>query len=129
MRISGSHRRLVSLLAALVLLAGAIAPAISAVLGPQRQASMFEICTAEGTRLVAVPDGAADPQSAPSGTHGVGHCPFCGSHAPVLHAPPVASPVLLLPGLVEARPPAFLFAPRTLHAWKSAQPRAPPPFS
>ena len=129
MRSSGRYRRVVSLLAALVLLVGALAPAMSSVLGPQRSHALLEICTVEGTVLVAAPEGFGDPDPAPSAGHGVEHCPFCGSHAPTLHAPSAMAAVLHVPGLAEARPPAFLFAPRTLHAWTSAQPRAPPSFS
>ena len=125
----GSHRRLVSLVAALVLLLGAVAPAISALVGPRQTHALLELCTAEGTVLVASADGLGDPQPAPSGAHAFEHCPFCGSHAPVGHAPPTAAAVLVVPGLIEARPPAFLFAPRTPHVWTSAQPRAPPSFS
>jgi hypothetical protein len=125
----GRHRRLVSLFAALVLLMGSVAPAISAMLVPQRAHGLLEICTVEGTVLVAAPDGFGDPEPARSAGHGFEHCPFCAPHAPILHAPPAASAVLHLQGLTEARPPAFLFAPRTLHAWTSAQPRAPPLFS
>ena len=129
MRAPSRHRRLLSLFAAFVLLMGSVAPAISAMLGPQRTHGLLEVCTVEGTVLVAAPEGFGEPEPAPSAGHGFEHCPFCGSHAPTLHAPPATVAVLHLSGLSEARPPAFLFAPRTLHAWASAQPRAPPSFS
>lgn len=126
MRSSARHRRLVSLLAAFVLLVGTIAPTVSAMLGPQRVHSLFEVCTAEGIVLVDAHGRVTDPQPLPSGAHGLEHCPFCGSHAPVLHLPPTSTAALPVTGLTEARPPAFLFAPPTQHAWTSAQPRAPP---
>ncbi len=75
---------------------------------------------------VAASEGVADDEPSPMGGHGFKHCLFCGSHAAVMHGPPVTAVVLYVPHLTEARPPAFLFAPRTLHAWTSAQPRAPP---
>ena len=39
-----------------------------------------------------------------------------------------AQPVLALPLASADAPPLFLHAPRTLFAWRSAQPRGPPPF-
>ena len=123
---SAPARRLVSVIAAFVLLMGTIAPAISAMLGPQRAHALLEVCTAEGTVLVAAPEGLTDPQPGSSGGHAFEHCPFCGSHAPALYGPPASSAVLTVPALADVRPAAFLFAPRTLHAWTSAQARAPP---
>ncbi len=54
------------------------------------------------------------------------HCPLCTLSAPDL-APPPAPP--LQPLAVQPlalQPPLWLAAPRPLHAWVAAQPRAPP---
>lgn len=54
------------------------------------------------------------------------HCPFCMPRADGL-APPPALPRMDLGAVASAEPPPlFLLAPRPLHAWCSAQPRAPP---
>jgi hypothetical protein len=122
----GRHRRWVALVAAFALLLGAFAPAISAVIGPRHDQAYLEVCTAGGSMWVATSEGVADDEPSPMGSHGFKPCLFCGSHAAVPHGPPVAAVVFYVPHLTEARPPALLFAPRTLHAWTSAQPRAPP---
>lgn len=129
MRSSIVHRRLVSLVAAFAFLMGAVAPAISAMLGPQRAVAMLEVCTAEGTVLVHAHSGLDGRQPSPPAGHGFDHCPYCGSQATPLHPPPAPAAALPVPGLTEARPAAFLFAPSTPHAWTSAQPRAPPSLS
>ena len=54
------------------------------------------------------------------------HCPFCSPHANEMAPPPAPSALPLAPVRAEAVPALFLAAPRPLHAWTSAQPRAPP---
>jgi hypothetical protein len=53
------------------------------------------------------------------------HCPFCHLHADALQVPFVSIPVLPYASK-PARPSLFFLAPSLLHAWRSAQPRAPP---
>ncbi|HEX8885456.1 MAG TPA: DUF2946 domain-containing protein [Noviherbaspirillum sp.] len=53
------------------------------------------------------------------------HCPFCHLHADALQVPFVSIPVLPTASK-PARPLLFFLAPSLLHAWRSAQPRAPP---
>lgn len=79
-----------------------------------------EVCTPTGMKLVPLDDGAATPD--PS-VH-LEHCVFCAAAA----APPPATPdgVLPSPPAGTEHPPRFLHAPRTPHAWASANPRAPP---
>lgn len=88
-----------------------------------------EICTALGARLVRVGD-AAPGSSAPKlpGEHLLQHCPYCSLHATGGLPPAPASP-LVLPALSFGLPERFYSAPATLHAWASAQPRAPPRIS
>lgn len=67
--------------------------------------------------------GGHDPASPPA-LH-LEHCPFCHLHADALQVPAVSVPVL--PSASKpGRPLLFFLAPSLLHAWRSAQPRAPP---
>lgn len=80
-----------------------------------------EVCTAQGTRWVALDDAAPDPASA-----GVfEHCPFCGA-APALGLPPAPVAWLLASALHEPAVAAGLAAPKRL-AGVQARPRGPPP--
>jgi hypothetical protein len=96
-----------------------------------------EVCTLQGPQRVAVDaDGKlvdtvidASADAAIAGAAHLQHCPLC---ALCLDAPalPSAAPAVLAPALADGDPPAaFLHAPRTLHAWRSAQPRGPPSLS
>lgn len=125
--LSQSTRRLISWVALLAIVMAALAPTVSRALGPDAAAAWVEICTAQGSRWVAAAD-QGDAGSSDAG-HAGEHCPYCSLHLPVLGTPPAATPVLVLPALAHAVPAAFLAAPRTLHAWVVAQPRAPPAFS
>jgi len=95
----------------------------------QRTSPYVEICTPQGAKLVALKGEPADATQAPGAQAGhLQHCPLCGIafDAP---PPPMAAVALLLP-IASARLPAlYLHAPYTLHAWRSAQPRAPPTVS
>ena len=85
-----------------------------------------EICTAQG------PERGAPGDSMPAGeVAGVqGHCPYCACGGTPAMLPPVAvTAALPLPPESAGPPPLFLHAPRTLFAWASAQPRAPPALS
>lgn len=129
MQVFRAHRRLVTLIAVFAILVGSLAPVVSRVLAGGGPTEMAEYCTADGTVMVMLDDrdghdGHTGGSS--SGGHPFEHCPYCSSHAPALDLPPVAMVVRLVPGLSDAPPPARLFAPRTLHAWLTAQPRAPP---
>ena len=127
MLLSQPTRRLISWLALLAVVMAALAPTMSRALGREAAAAWVEVCTAQGSRWVAL-DGQGDAGSSDAGHPGE-HCPYCSLHVPVLGTPPADAPVLVLPALVHAVPTAFLAAPRTLHAWVVAQPRAPPAFS
>lgn len=85
-----------------------------------------EICTAQG------PQRAASGETLPAGdVAGVqGHCPYCACGGTPAMLPPAAATAVLPPAPAPAGPPPlFLHAPRTLFAWASAQPRAPPALS
>jgi hypothetical protein len=91
--------------------------------------SLAEVCTAQGSQWVSLP---GQPVGGDAPATGVGHledCPYCSQGAASACLPP-ALPALQLPAISGAvSPPLFLHAPRTLFAWASAQPRAPPALS
>jgi hypothetical protein len=126
MRLAATTRRLATWIAALAILMAALAPALSHALGAQQAASWIEICSAQGSKWLPVDD---DGSSKPKAAHAFEHCPYCTVHAQGLGLPPVVPAVAHPAGLHDIAPQAFLAAPRTLHAWVSAQPRAPPLFS
>jgi hypothetical protein len=96
-----------------------------------------EVCTPQGPQRIAV-DAAgklADTVvNSPSGDAAMAaaqqpHCPMCALAAD-LPMVPLARPSVLPPAPSGDGPPAaFLHAPRSLHLWLGAQPRAPPVFS
>jgi Protein of unknown function (DUF2946) len=113
-------------MAVLALLMAALAPSISHALSAGQGDTWTEICTAVGSRWVQADGPSSDPAPASGDVHALEHCPYCSLHANDLAipaAPAAAAPALAGPDLL---PVAFLAAPRTLHAWLSAQPRAPP---
>lgn len=125
MRASRAHARLTSWIAVLAVLLASLAPSLSHALAPAAGSTWTEVCTVEGSKWVQ----AGDDGSAPSAAHVLDHCPYCSLHTPTPGLPP-AAPVVQLPlAAAQAVPRAFLAAPRTLHAWVRAQPRAPPLFS
>lgn len=74
--------------------------------------------------------GPTDPAGSRQATGVMGeHCPFCMPRADLLAPPPTLPPMALGAVTHADPPPLFLWAPRPLHAWCSAQPRAPPALS
>ena len=57
------------------------------------------------------------------------HCPLCALSFAAVTLPPAPSAAPALTLLRFEPPPLFLRAPRTLFAWRSAQPRGPPRLS
>ena len=122
-------RLLTSWIAVLAVLMAALAPSISHALGAKNGASWVEVCSTVGAKWVQ-PDGSSTDKAPASGdVHPFEHCPYCSLHANAIAIPP--APLALAPTLALSHlvPSAFLAAPHTLHAWVSAQPRAPPQFS
>ncbi|OGA82381.1 MAG: hypothetical protein A2711_15075 [Burkholderiales bacterium RIFCSPHIGHO2_01_FULL_63_240] len=89
--------------------------------------TLTEVCSAQGTRWVSVSTDA--PADQPAAEHSAQHCPWCAHHAPTLGLPPAGLDMSWLRETTHALPRAFLHAPRTLHAWRGTQPRAPPRLS
>lgn len=132
------RRKTAAWLALIAMLAGALLPTVSHALASARGETWTAVCTAQGVRWMAA-DAASDwsfdaaLRATSAGSQGVpgtaapwDPCPYCthASHTPAL--PPASH---------DARPPAadaspmpalILHVPRTLSAWRGAQPRAPP---
>lgn len=127
MRAFRAHRRLTTWIAALAILLASLAPSLSHALASGSGANWIEICTTQGSKWIAA--GEDGSERAPASAHVLKHCPYCSVHAPALGLPPSNDSAQLPSRLAHEIPLAFLAAPRTLHAWVSAQPRAPPLFS
>lgn len=119
-----THRVLTSLLAAVALLMAMVAPGGGWGPGAGQGGDLQEVCSTDGMRWVAAGD--SDAPAPSSGHH---HCRDCTLHAPLAFVPTLHAHGLTLSALRHALPRAWLAAPRTLHAWATAQPRAPPRFS
>ena len=113
----------------LAILMAALAPWISHALSAKNGASLIEVCTALGAKWVQPDGGSADQAPASGGAHPFEHCPYCSLHANAIAIPAAPVVPVLAISSSDLLPTAFLAAPRTLYAWVSAQPRAPPQFS
>lgn len=127
MRAFRAHRRLTTWLAALAILFAALAPSLSHALASASGSDWIEVCTIQGSKWIAT--GEDGSERGPASAHVLDHCPYCSVHAPTLGLPPANDSVQPPSRRAHEVPLAFLAAPRTLHAWVSAQPRAPPVFS
>lgn len=120
-------KALLSWMACLAILVSALAPAISHAVQRNAPAGWTEICTLTGAKLVRVEADSASKSSPESpAAHALKHCPYCAVHVTALGLPPTSASGLSLLTLSFHVPELFLVAPRTLFAWASAQPRAPP---
>ena len=120
-----SIRRLVSWIACLAILVGALAPGVSHALQSRAGDSTWvEVCTALGAKRVKV-DASPGESTSPAGPL-LEHCPYCSLHANDLALPPAALPVPVFTATHAGPPERFFTAPRTPFAWAAALPRAPP---
>ena len=123
-----AQQQLLAAIAVLVITFASLAPAWAAVInGTAGVAGWVELCSAEGTKRVAV-DGNGDPVSSESSKHQTssGHCPFC--HLQQTPATLPAAPAPVVPQTVEHAtfPALFYAATRPSHAWAPSRSRAPP---
>jgi len=111
----------------MAMLAFALMPTLSRAMAfADGSGNWAEVCTPQGMKLVSMADRGASEGAPAQATVELEHCAFCAVTGD--GAAPLSAAVLpaLLP-LTSAEPPRlFLHAPRTLFAWRSAQPRAPP---
>jgi hypothetical protein len=116
-----SHRRRIAWVMLITLVMAALLPSLS------RAAAFVQGDLAPWSVVCAAPDASADPAAAPADAqHLLEHCPLCLLQAGGMGLPPEVQQGLLPVALGHAVPRLFLRAPRPLHSWSSAQPRAPP---
>lgn len=120
------QRHLAAWIALVAALALALMPTLSRALAHGTgNPALAEVCSAQGMLMPAAGDEGAPAQAG----HLLDHCAYCGfaSHgAAPLPANPLG-PVAAAAGV--SMPAAFWQAPRPLHPWRAAQPRAPPALS
>jgi hypothetical protein len=115
-------------LAVLAVLALVLAPTVSRALAFANGGSTWtEVCTPLGMKFQAVAETGEEAPAAQVGQ--LEQCGYCVLSAGAAPLPVVASPDLPVAEAAKALPALFLQAPRTLFAWLSAQPRAPPSLS
>ncbi|MFO1219922.1 MAG: DUF2946 domain-containing protein [Burkholderiaceae bacterium] len=119
-----AHGRIANWIVIVAMLLASLAPALSQAVGVADHHSWVEVCTPQGSTWVRADAG--DAGGAPSAAHLIDHCPYCSIHLPALALPPPPAAVAPACNARDALPQAFLQAPRTLHAWSPAHPRAPP---
>lgn len=129
MRVSRFVQKLISWIACAAVLMGSLGPMLTHALERSPGNGWVEVCTALGAKWVeAIDDNQQTPIKAPA-DHAQQHCPYCASHVTALGMPPATASALVLPRLAVGLPDLFLLGPRTLFAWSTAQPRAPPSLS
>lgn len=122
-------RAVVAWIACFAVLLSLLAPTIAQALRREAPAGWMEVCTAMGPRLVAADGTASGSTPELPAKHLLQHCAYCSLHVTVLGMPPSPLSVPALSPLGDAVPELMLVAPRTLFAWATAQPRAPPQVS
>ena len=114
-------------LTAAVLLFGSVAPSLTTFVGKNSGITWVEVCTTEGTKLVALE---SDVDSEKHGMHTGVHCPYCRIQQDlpaIAHAPGV---LVLADGSVRGVPvPAEPKQPLPAAVWPAHHSRAPPSFS
>lgn len=121
------HRRIITWLAALAMVLGAVAPAVAqALVASSDRTDWVEVCSASGMMWVKVdaPDAGSKDTGAPLHTSSK-HCPWCSLHGGVSGLPPSALSVAGFASATTPLPPyADLIAASP--AWSPTQARAPP---
>ena len=104
-----------------ILVMAALVPSLS------RAAALVQGDTAPWSVVCAAPAAGVDLVAAPvEARHLLEHCPLCMLQADGLGLPPHVRPLVAPAAPGRSVPWLFLRAPRPLHAWSSAQARAPP---
>jgi hypothetical protein len=123
---SARHRRVTAWIAMIAMLAFALVPTLSRAMAFADDSGRWaEVCTPQGMKLVQLADDGNPDSTAPQALS-VDHCGFCSLTTDGAALLPASATLPSLQPPASALPAAFLHAPRTLHAWASAQPRAPP---
>ena len=129
MRLRRNARALTSWIAILAILMSALAPSISHALGSKNASPWTVACTSIGVKWVQTEADPADPSPGPGAAHAFEYCPYCSLHANAVAIPATPSAGVPSTSATDEPPATVILAPRTLCAWVSPQPRAPPLFS
>ena len=116
-----AHRKLMSWIAMLALLAAASMPSLMHPLGEAARAGLIELCTATGIKYVQA-DG-APPANGDARGKDCHYCPTPDRAADFLA--PVTAPFVAL-SLPAFAPRLFYASPRPMPIWHAARARAPP---
>lgn len=113
----------------LAILFSALAPTVSHALNSiDVPSATLEICSVNGYKAVKAPD--SNSSKSPSTTeHGMEHCAFCATHGGAFALTSYHPLILAIVAGRDIYPPLFYAAPKSLHAWSAANPRAPPILS
>ncbi len=121
MLLSIANKKILTWLACVAVLFGALAPAVSHALQARAANALLDICSATRFSVDASPTGKSTPGGLP-----MPYCPYCTLHALDLAPAPASCGTVRITERSAGPPALFLVAPHTLHAWASANPRAPP---
>ncbi|MEO8858766.1 MAG: DUF2946 domain-containing protein [Burkholderiaceae bacterium] len=114
-------------MACVAILMAALGPAMSQGLQSSAAPDWEQICTSLGPASLHLGDNTGrDPSPTAPSRHQFKHCPSCSMHMSGLGLPPEPAASLPTQALTFLVPQLFLVNPRTLFAWVTAQPRAPP---
>ena len=117
------HRKLIHWIAALAILMGALAPAVSQALSLTNNGQGFvvEICSSNGSKMTQV---IGDDEASSSPSMG-SHCPYCVVQ-PIYLLPSISAFEFTAPQSYVARSLSSYQAPQILSAWVRHPSRAPP---
>lgn len=120
------HRKLVHWIAALSILLGALAPAVSQALSLANNGQGFvvEICSTNGTKMTQVIGGEESSSSAVMGSH----CPYCVVQ-PIYLLPSISAFEFVAPTSYTTQAQFAYQTPRIPPAWVRLPSRAPPTAS
>jgi hypothetical protein len=117
------HRKLIHWIAALAILMGALAPAVSQALSLANSGQGFvvEICSTSGTKMTQV---IGDDETSSSTAMG-SHCPYCVVQ-PIYLLPIISAFEFVAPLGYVAQSSSSYQAPQIIPAWVKLPSRAPP---
>lgn len=117
-------RHFAAWIACFAILFAAMAPSISHAVSASRGATLVEICSSAGTKMVKL-DAGSKPAAA---ADALDHCMFCTAHANPAGFMLAQEYVFGLIAIGKIHPFLFLHAPHPLAIWTVPQSRGPPSF-
>lgn len=128
-RILRKFRTALATFAVLVMALAALAPAISHALGYSPVANWVELCSAQGTKRIAVNSSGEPISPSEQAMQHAEHCPFCHvEHSPAM-LPTAPAPFVPQTDVKSSMPALFYAAPNASYAWAPSLSRGPPAVS